>query len=147
MSLATFLRVHSNSKEVSYLPWQSKHPNLKTPCHFKRKFFLWTKRRNGLLLVKYLISLVATLRLLDFCSISDKEISLNKNGVVAPNESLIVKSTYWDNCYTWKQLYLLDLKLHLRCSLDMDFQLCWEFWWHFEEDCLILLTPTYHQML
>ena len=27
ISFAIFLRVHSNSKEVSYLPWQSTHPN------------------------------------------------------------------------------------------------------------------------
>ena len=32
LSLTTFLRIHSNSKEVSYLPWQSKYPNLKSTC-------------------------------------------------------------------------------------------------------------------
>ena len=40
LSLATFLRAHSNSKEISYLPWQNKYPNLKTTSHIKPKFFL-----------------------------------------------------------------------------------------------------------
>ena len=35
-----FLRVHSNSKEVSYLTWQNVYPNLKTACHIKQTFFL-----------------------------------------------------------------------------------------------------------
>ena len=48
LSLATFLRVHSNSKEVSY-------------CHIKLKFSLWTKFLESLLLTKYLISTAATL--------------------------------------------------------------------------------------
>ena len=38
LSLMTFLRVHSNSKEVSYLPWQNTYPNLKTTCHIKLNF-------------------------------------------------------------------------------------------------------------
>ena len=54
LSLATFLRVHSNSKEVSYLSWQNTYPNLKTTCHIKLKFFLWTKLLENLLLAKYL---------------------------------------------------------------------------------------------
>ena len=61
VSLATFLRVHSNSKEVSYLSWQNTYPNLKTTCHIKLKFFLWTKLIENLLLPKYLISVTAHL--------------------------------------------------------------------------------------
>ena len=61
LSLATFLRVHSNSKEVSYLSWQNTYPNLKTTCHIKLKFFLWTKLIENLLLPKYLISVTAHL--------------------------------------------------------------------------------------
>ena len=61
MSLATFLRVHSNSKEVSFLPWQNKYPNLKTTCHIMPIFFMWTKLPKKLLLAKYLISAVAVL--------------------------------------------------------------------------------------
>ena len=61
MSLATFLRVHSNSKEVSFLPWQNKYPSLKTTCHIMPIFFLWTKLPKKLLLAKYLISAVAVL--------------------------------------------------------------------------------------
>ena len=48
--LTTFLRIHSNSKEVSYLSWQNTYPNLKTTCHIKLKFFLWTKLLENLLL-------------------------------------------------------------------------------------------------
>ena len=61
LSLATFLRVHSNSKEVSYLSWQNTYPNLKTTCHIKLKFFFWTKLLENLLLAKYLISVAAPL--------------------------------------------------------------------------------------
>ena len=51
-----FSRVHSNSKEVSYLTWQSKYSNLKTTCHIKAKFFVWTKHVKKLLSAKFLIS-------------------------------------------------------------------------------------------
>ena len=61
LSITTFLRVHSNSKEVSYLSWQNTHPNLKTTCHIKLKFFLWTKLLENLLLAKYLISVAMPL--------------------------------------------------------------------------------------
>ena len=59
--LVTFPRVHSNSKDVSYLPWQNTYPNLKTTCHIKLKFFLWTKLLENLLLAKYLISVTTPL--------------------------------------------------------------------------------------
>ena len=39
LSLATFRRVHSNSKEVSHQPWQNKYSDLKTTCHIKPKNF------------------------------------------------------------------------------------------------------------
>ena len=61
LSLTTFLRVHWNSKEVSYLSWQNTYPNLKTTCLIKLKFFLWTKLLENLLLAKYLISVAAPL--------------------------------------------------------------------------------------
>ena len=61
MSLATFLRVHSNSVEVSFLSWQNTYPNLKTAGHIKLKIFLWTKLQENLLLAKYLISVAAPL--------------------------------------------------------------------------------------
>ena len=47
--LAIFLRVHSNSKEVTYFPWQNTYPNLKTTCQIKLKFFLWTELLENLL--------------------------------------------------------------------------------------------------
>ena len=61
LSLTTFLRVHWNSKEVSYLSWQNTYPNLKTTCLIKLRFFLWTKLLENLLLAKYLISVAAPL--------------------------------------------------------------------------------------
>ena len=59
--LVTFLRVHSNSKEVSYLSKQNTYPNLKTTCHIKLNSFLWTKLLENLLLAKHLISATADL--------------------------------------------------------------------------------------
>ena len=38
--LVTFLRVHSNSKEVSYLSLQNTYPSLKTICQIKLNIFL-----------------------------------------------------------------------------------------------------------
>ena len=61
LSFATFLRVHSNSKEVSCFYWQNSYPNLKTICDIKAKFFLWNKLLESLLLAKYLISVASTL--------------------------------------------------------------------------------------
>ena len=62
LSLATFLWVHSNSKEVSYLSWQNTYSSLKATCDIKLKCFLWTKLLENLLLAKYLISAAAPLR-------------------------------------------------------------------------------------
>ena len=59
--LVTFLWVYSNSKEVSYLSWQNKYPNLKTTSHVKLKCFLWTKLLENLLLAKYFTSVAAPL--------------------------------------------------------------------------------------
>ena len=61
LSLATYLRVHSNSKEVPYFSWENTYPNLRTTCHIKLKLFLWTKLLENSLLAKYLLSLAATL--------------------------------------------------------------------------------------
>ena len=61
LSLATFLQVHSNSKEVPYFSWQNIYPNLKTTCHFKLKFCLCTKLLQNVLIAKYLISVTAPL--------------------------------------------------------------------------------------
>ena len=61
LPLTTFLRVHLNSKKVSYLSWQNTCPNSKTTCHIKLKFFLWTKLLENLLDAKYLISVAAPL--------------------------------------------------------------------------------------
>ena len=63
LSLLTFLLVYSNSKEISYLLWQNTYPNLKTTCHIKLTFFLWTKLlENSLFATKYFISILAPLK-------------------------------------------------------------------------------------
>ena len=54
-------RVHSNSKEGSYLSWQNTYRNSKTTCDIKLKFFLWTKLPENLLLAKCLRSATAPL--------------------------------------------------------------------------------------
>ena len=41
--------------------WQNMYPNLKTTCHIKLKFFLWTKLLENLLQAKYLTSVAAPL--------------------------------------------------------------------------------------
>ena len=47
--------VHSNSKEASYLPIQTKYSNLKTICIIKPMFFLWAYFLENLLSAKNLI--------------------------------------------------------------------------------------------
>ena len=66
LSLTTFVRVHSNSEEVSYLYWQNTYSNLKTTCHIKLKFFLWTKLLENLVLAKYLIYVAAPLNVFTY---------------------------------------------------------------------------------
>ena len=56
MWLETFLWVQSNSKKVSYLPWQNQYPRLQTTCQIKPNF-LWNKLLENLQLEKYLIYL------------------------------------------------------------------------------------------
>ena len=58
--LTTFRRFHSNSQEVSYLPWQNKYSNQKTVFHIKPIFFLWIKLLENLLLGKYFVFVSST---------------------------------------------------------------------------------------
>ena len=59
LSVATFIRVCSNSKEVSYLSYQNTHPNLKTTCYnVLNKHFLENETPREL---TTLISLAAAL--------------------------------------------------------------------------------------
>ena len=67
LSLVTFLRVHLNSKEVSYLSWQNTYPNLKPTKHGKVKLFLWTKLLENLLLAIYIISAAVPLNDYEKC--------------------------------------------------------------------------------
>ena len=59
LSLVTFLRVHSRG--ILPLDKTRTYPDLKTTCHIKLKFFLWTKLPENLLFAKYLISVAAPL--------------------------------------------------------------------------------------
>ena len=52
LSLVTFLRVHLNSKGVSYLSCQDMYPNLKTTCHIKLKIFPVNQTHTELILCK-----------------------------------------------------------------------------------------------
>ena len=109
LSLATFLRVHSNSKQLSYLYWQNSYPNLKTIYHIKQKFFLWTKLLESLLLAKYLISVAATLRKLAyrippcycFCKFhsSVKYIFLYAISKISRNSEVTQEILTWTNKY------------------------------------------------
>ena len=56
LSLATFDRIQTNSKETSFLSLQNKYPNLKNNFHVQPIFFLQTKLFENLLLEKYLLS-------------------------------------------------------------------------------------------
>ena len=104
LSLATFLQVHSNSKEVSYLTWQNSYPNLKATCHFKLKFFLWTKLLERLLLAKYLISVTATLTWVSSDVLRREQISLAyPEPVKQPRQSFLRTLNYFCK------------KLHLSC--------------------------------
>ena len=70
-----------NSKEVSYLPWQKKYPNLKTTCHVNPKCFLWTKLPKNLLLAKYLIYSGLSLSRLLSLSLSNFSLFRTKSSV------------------------------------------------------------------
>ena len=59
--LQRLLEFIQTQKEVSYLSKQNNYDILKTTCHLKLKFFLWTKLPENILLAKYLISVAATL--------------------------------------------------------------------------------------
>ena len=120
----TFFRVHSNSKEVSYLSWQNTYPNLKTTCHIKLKFFLWTKLLENLLLAKYLISVAATLIknvLFLRKSYYFKECAVSKKHFpdIEPCSNILVKGWYMFS-FIWKKyqyfsvvLFLIDIILCL----------------------------------
>ena len=124
LSLGTFFRVHSNSKEVSYLSWQNTYPNLKTTCHIKLKFFLWTKLLENLLLAKYLISVAATLIknvLFLRKSYYFKECAVSKKHFpdIEPCSNILVKGWYMFS-FIWKKyqyfsvvLFLIDIILCL----------------------------------
>ena len=59
--LPLFSEFIQNSEKVSYFFWQNTYPNLKTTCHIKLKYFLWTKPLENLSLAKYLMPFTATL--------------------------------------------------------------------------------------
>ena len=64
LSFTTFLEIHSKLKAVSSLSWQNMYSNLKTICHNKLKFLLWTELIDNLFLAKYLLSVAALLKII-----------------------------------------------------------------------------------
>ena len=104
LSLTTFLRVHSNSKEVSYLSWQNTYPNLKTTCHIKLKFFLWTKLLENLLVAKYLITVTAPLSNSNFSQ--DTVIVYKKADECTSSDNEWQRVTTNDN--EWKQMTVVQ---------------------------------------
>ena len=105
LSLVTFLRVHSNSEDVSYLSRQNTYPNLKTTCHIKLKFFLSTKLVENLFLAKCLISVAAPLTHWSYCKCKDvlqtlivHKIPAKKHQVVdgwAADEISVLEILFW----------------------------------------------------
>ena len=61
LSFGTLHRVNSNTREV-FTSWLNKYSKLKTSCHMKPKYFLWTKLLENLLLAKYFTFVAATLK-------------------------------------------------------------------------------------
>ena len=104
LSLTTFLRVHWNSKEVSYLSWQNTYPNLKTTCHIKLKFFLWTKLLENLLVAKYLITVTAPLSNSNFSQ--DTVIVYKKADECTSSDNEWQRVTTNDN--EWKQMTVVQ---------------------------------------
>ena len=129
LSLASFLRVRSNSKEASFLSCQNAYPDLKTTCHIKLKFFLWTKLLENLFLTKYLISVRATLipdfpvstTILNTIDISCRPCKLNSRETKLNHTFSMKGQTREDNIFTfytwqeatWTTLFDNDLDLLL----------------------------------
>ena len=127
LSLTTFLQVHSNWKEVSYLSWQNTYRNLKTTWHIKVKFYLWTKLVENLLHPKYLISVTAPLNktkdnkikenLCFLCStISINEIKVLQNSQFDLTFSIIVTEIFiWKlNIVLWRINFFVISRRNLR---------------------------------
>ena len=108
LSLTTFLRVQSNSKEVSYLSWQNTCPTSKTTCHAKLKFFLWTKLLENLLLAKYLISVTMPLKILNFYLHCSCETLLNNQ---------VRRIQKWSKILCWINQEILKISKNNRNSL------------------------------
>ena len=140
LSLTTFLQVHSNSEEVSYLCWQNTYPYLKTTSYIKLKFFLWTKLLENLLHPKYLISVTATL-------ICKKKHFLNENfqfnlhlqfPVITQNSNFVARNHTFDWCNNYYNIWKSDIfpttMNASRCIKHFCVNLCHRF--------LILRLPT-----
>ena len=106
LSLMIFLRVHSNSKEVFYLSWQTTYPNLKTACHIKLKRFLWTWLLESLLLAKYLISITAPLT-----NLSKEFFKKNINSIIKREKRYIFHLRFTEKNTDHSMLYNSDIGL------------------------------------
>ena len=110
LSLTTSLRVHSNSKELSYLSWQKTYPNLKTTCQIKLKFFLWTKLLENLLVAKYLITVIAPLSNSNFSQdtviVYKKAVQMSVHQVTTNDnewQQMIMSGSKWQFHNEWKR--------------------------------------------
>ena len=105
LSLTTFLRVHSNSKEVSYLFDKMRTPNLKTTCHIKLKFFLWTKLLENLLLAKYFISVAAPL------------MTIARQPQITQNSKFVISLQHLKKREWWSLFFGLQMNIKLSYKL------------------------------
>ena len=105
LSLTTFLRVHSNSKEVSYLFDKMRTPNLKTTCHIKLKFFLWTKLLENLLLAKYFISVAAPL------------MTIARQPQITQNSKFVISLQHLKKREWWSLIFGLQMNIKLSYKL------------------------------
>ena len=105
LSLTTFLRVHSNSKEVSYPFDKMRTPNLKTTCHIKLKFFLWTKLLENLLLAKYFISVAAPL------------MTIARQPQITQNSKFVISLQHLKKREWWSLFFGLQMNIKLSYKL------------------------------
>ena len=110
--LTTFLRVHLNSKEVSFLSWQNVS-YIENYFSYQVRFFLWTKLLKTLLLAKYLISVAAPLSLRYFQLFAQE----------------VCKFQKWAHAHISKSERCFNVKsstycFHLKTKFFANFQIC-----------------------
>ena len=103
-----------------FIQTQKSHPNLKTGCYIKLKFFFWTKLLENLLLAKYIISVAPSvnedvvnnnIKEGKYCSDMMKK-NLNKEILMTEenNEDLKIYIKCWicDNVHVYNDIKVRD---------------------------------------